>query len=394
MKPLALPSLLICSLAIASCARAGLPAMPPGLADQTLSVEKLNAAGYRVISLDGANGANPYASLIHVHGSLYGTTESGGANSRGTVFTVSATGVESAVYSFYTNSSTDGYNPYAGLIDVHGTLYGTTEAGGKYGSGSVFRITGTDTESVVFSFNTTDGSSPYANLIDVNGALYGTTKDGGAHGYGTVFGVSTTGTEQVLHSFKGDKDGAYPVSSLSYVKSTGTLYGTTSTGGFYDGTVFSVTTAGKERVLYRFRGASHNDGNGPYSGLIDVKGTLYGTTIGGGTEDAGTVYSIGTTGVEHVLHSFGVGKDGAGPYANLIDVKGTLYGTTKSGGTKGMGTVFSVSTTGVEHVLHSFAGGKDGANPTASLVNVKGTLYGTTVNGGSKGDGTIFALSP
>jgi uncharacterized repeat protein (TIGR03803 family) len=78
----------------------------------------------------------------------------------------------------------------------------------------------------------------------------------------------------------------------------------------------------------------------------------------------------------------------------LIDVKGTLYGTTKSGGTKDMGTVFCLSTTGMEHVLHNFAGGADGANPYASLVNVKGTLYGTTASGGAYGQGTIFALSP
>jgi uncharacterized repeat protein (TIGR03803 family) len=394
MKPIALTALLICGLVSAGCARSGFPAVPPGLAGQALRAEKPDAAGYRIVStFNGADGANPYAGLIDVHGSLDGTTEAGGAKNEGTVFTVSTTGAERVVYSFGTNSSLDGYDPYAGLIDLQGTLYGTTEAGGKYGDGSVFSLSKTGAESVVFSFDGTDGSRPYASVIDVNGTLYGTTEDGGKYGYGTVFSVSTTGTERVLHSFKGDKDGAYPVASLTDVK--GTLYGTTSTNGINDdGTVFSVSAAGKERVLYAFKGSSRSDGAGPYSGLIDVKGTLYGTTIGGGKEDAGTVFSVSTTGVEHVLHSFGVGEDGDGPYANLIDVKGTLYGTTKSGGTKGMGTGFSVSTTGVEHVLHDFAGGKDGANPTTSLVNVKGTLYGTTVYGGSKGDGTVFALNP
>jgi uncharacterized repeat protein (TIGR03803 family) len=396
MKPSARSSLLICSLAIASCSRASLPATPAGLAE-TLSAEKPDAASYRVISFDGADGAHPYGGLIKVGGSLYGTTESGGADTSGlecgAVFSVNATGGEDALYSFDdTTTSPDGCSPYAGLIKLNGKLVGTTYGGGTKGEGSVFSANRKGAESLVFSFDTKDGSRPNASLIAVNDTLYGTTEDGGSKGYGTVFSLSQTG-ERVLHSFKSHKDGAYPVSSLIDVK--GTLYGTTSTAGSGDdGTVFTVSAAGKESILYSFRGESHNDGNGPYSGLIDVKGTLYGTTVGGGKMDDGTVFSISTTGVEHVLHSFGISHDGAGPYANLIDVKGTLYGTTKDGGTKNMGTVFSISTTGVEHVLHNFTGGADGANPVASLLDVNGTLYGTTVNGGSKGDGTVFALTP
>jgi uncharacterized repeat protein (TIGR03803 family) len=100
-----------------------------------------------------------------------------------------------------------------------------------------------------------------------------------------------------------------------------------------------------------------------------------------------------------VLHSFGNGTDGSKPSAGLIDVQGTLYGTTRSGGgspscTSGCGTVFSVTTGGTENVLHSFGDGTDGAQPFAGLVDVKGTLYGTTAQGGTYGYGTVFALTP
>jgi uncharacterized repeat protein (TIGR03803 family) len=132
-----------------------------------------------------------------------------------------------------------------------------------------------------------------------------------------------------------------------------------------------------------------------------------------GNEGCGTVFSINpTTGVEKVLHSFGNGTDGSIPFAGLVDVKGTLYGTTAGGGgyTTGCqysrcGTVFSVNpTTDAETVLHSFqANGTDGEYPTASLIDVKGALYSTTFNGGGNvscpqydpyGCGTVFAMKP
>jgi uncharacterized repeat protein (TIGR03803 family) len=62
-----------------------------------------------------------------VHGSLYGTTQRGGANNAGTVFELRRSGGERVLHSF--KSGLDGAQPIAGLIDVHGTLYGTTYAG-------------------------------------------------------------------------------------------------------------------------------------------------------------------------------------------------------------------------------------------------------------------------
>ena len=95
------------------------------------------------------------------------------------------------------------------------------------------------------------------------------------------------------------------------------------------------------------------------------------------------------------LHSFGSGSDAAYPAAPLLNVRGTLYGTTAYGGAYGKGTVFSMSLTGTdEKVLHSFGHGSDGETPLAGLIYVKGALYGTTSAGGKDGDGTVFALTP
>lgn len=193
-------------------------------------------------------------------------------------------------------------------------------------------------------------------------------------------------------------DGAFPVAALLDVN--GTLYGTTAGGGKYGrGTVFSVSTAGKELVLYSFGASGFFDGTSPLSPLIDVHGTLYGTTMQGGAHgQGGAVFSMTTDGTENLVFSFD-GSHGSQPLAGLIDVKGVLYGTTSVGGVKNVGTVFSTTASGEEQVLHSFGKGTDGKSPRASLVEVSGMLYGTTYEGGtnhrrSGGDGTVFALTP
>ena len=363
------------------------------------------------------DGAFPWAGLIDVKGTLYGTTLEGGASSYyGTVFSVNpGTGAETVVYSFL--AGTDGEQPQAGLIDVKDTLYGTTVLGGNpscsggYGCGTVFSVNPkTGAETVVYSFcsqhNCTDGDGPLASLIDVKGTLYGTTYDGGTGcgnmgGCGTVFSVNpNTGAETVIYSFIGGTDGANPEAGMIDVK--GTLYGTTYGGGPYgqNGTVFSVNPkTGAEAVVYSFcRQKNCTDGAGPAASLINVKGTLYGTTEGGG--GGGTVFSVNpNTGAETVVYSFCSQEkcaDGRQPEASLIDVNGALYGTSVEGGTYGSGTVFSVDPkTGAETVVYSFCSQQncnDGVGLWASLIDMKGALYGTTFGGGTYGDGTVFAL--
>jgi uncharacterized repeat protein (TIGR03803 family) len=119
-------------------------------------------------------------------------------------------------------------------------------------------------------------------------------------------------------------------------------------------------------------GSGTDPGSYPAAGLAYVNGTLYGTTVHGGSSNPqspnlglGTVFAVSKSGTERVLHSFTGRPDGAYPYAGLISVNGTLYGTTSGGGANGYGTVFAVSTSGAERVLYSFKGGTDGANPQA-----------------------------
>jgi len=361
----------------------------------------------------GSDGISPEGNLISIKGVLYGTTHFGGVYSGGAVFLVNpADQADSLAYSFCTQPKcADGAYPAAGLIDVNGVLYGTTQKGGTSGKGTVFSADpASRTEKVVYSFcslqDCADGQSPVASLIDLNGTLYGTTKVGGSAGKGTAFSVDpTTGAEQVIYSFCSQQncaDGEAPEASLISVN--GLLFGTTFEGGAADkGTVFSIDpSTNTETVLYSFCSQKRCvDGEYPLSAVIDENGTLYGTTYGGGTRGAyGTVYAVDeSTGAENVIYSFCSKKncvDGEFPYASLVDLNGALYGTTAYGGLYNGGTVFSLNpTSGALTLINTFCTQQnctDGGYPEAGVIVEKGTLYGTTIGGGSFGYGTLFSI--
>jgi len=303
----------------------------------------------------------------------------------------------------------DGGNPDAGLIrDDDGNLYGTTTFGGDSYFGVVYSVDPAGKQTVLHNFTGgLDGSTPFADLVrDAEGNLYGTTSSGGAAGAGTVFKLTANGTHTVLRSFTGKRgDGTLPLAGLVR-DGAGCLYGTTMFGGAIHngheyGTVFKLTKAGKEIVLYSFKGAT--DGAYPTADLVrDGAGNLYGTTSGGYSTNNGTVFKLDPKGKETVLYRFTGGADGAYPWAGLVrDAKGNLYGTTQYGGNLacyapyGCGTVFKVDAKGKFTVLHSFSGStSDGQLPLSGLIlDAKGNLYGTTNIGGTSGacfDGTSY----
>jgi len=356
----------------------------------------------------GTDGRFPYGGLIDVNGTLYGTTAVGGAYNLGTVFAVDlVTGAETVIHDFA--GDPDGQGPQAGLIDVKGKLYGTTNGGGAYNDGTVFSVDPkTGKERVVYSFCSAcgDGENPEGDLVALNAKLYGTLSHGGdagcQFGCGTVFSLDLkTGKEKTLYAFRGNADGEYPWAGL--ISMNGMLYGTTVAGGTSgNGTVFAVDlNTGVETVVHSF--GSGTDSQEPEGNLVAVNGILYGATLFGGDQGFGTVYSLDPgTGAARVLHSF-CGKkclDGSFPYAGLTSVSGAVYGTTSAGGNTarsgmGCGTAFAVDpATGAEKVVHRFkVSGGDGQEPLANLIDAGGALYGTTSHGGNYDYGTVFALT-
>jgi uncharacterized repeat protein (TIGR03803 family) len=241
-----------------------------------------------------AGSSDPYTGLIQGRdGNFYGTTGAGGANDDGTVFKITPSGTESVLYAFPKTGS-DGETPYAGLIQgSDGNFYGTTYFGGAGGLGAVFKITPSGSETVLYSFTAgTDGAHPYAGVIQgSDGNFYGTTYQGGASGLGTVFKLTPSGTETVLYSFAGGSDGANPEAGLTQ-GSDGNFYGNTFQGGASGlGIVFKITAGGTETILHSFAGSS--DGANPSANLLQSgDGNLYGSSGAGGASGDGTFFKV------------------------------------------------------------------------------------------------------
>jgi uncharacterized repeat protein (TIGR03803 family) len=299
------------------------------------------------------------------------------------------------LYSF--TGGIDGANPGGGMVfDPQGNLYGVTGAGGAHGNGTVFEITAAGVEKVLYSFaGGADGSEPNGDLIrDAQGNLYGTTYSGGAYNYGTVFQVTPSGVETVLYSFTGGNDGAYPKGAL-VSDAQGSLYGCTVN------TLFKLTASGVFSVVYTFPPLRNGTGQGPNGGLvIDSQGNLYGTTMDGGplgscphhtSVGCGTVFKVSPDGTETVilnLQSIGVTWPAAGL---IVDAQGNFYGT---GTQPPHGTVFEVTSTGTGVLLARFHSQKVGNDPQSRLLrDAMGNLYGTAWKGGSDGQGTVFEIT-
>ena len=266
-----------------------------GGANNIGTVFKLTPSGSETVVYSfagGADGSTPAAQLIQgSDGNFYGTTVAGGASNNGTVFKITPGGTETVLYSIM--GGNDGANPQAGVLQgSDGNFYGTTSVSGVHNAGTVFKVTPGGTETILYSFaGGNDGLDPVGSLIQgSDGNFYGTTLLGGTSNVGTVFKITPSGAETVLYSFAGS-DGAYPYAAL-FQGSDGNFYGTTNSGGTSNiGTVFRITPSGTETTLHSFTGG--NDGGYPYGPLIlGSDGSFYGTTYSYGSHSNGTVFKV------------------------------------------------------------------------------------------------------
>jgi uncharacterized repeat protein (TIGR03803 family) len=276
----------------------------------------------------GADGAAPYGALVLVGERLFGTTSQGGAHGDGAVFVISIkTGAERLVHSF--GGQPDGREPVAGLSYNGGMLYGTTEFGGVNNGGTVFSVSPiTGTEQVLHSFGSNDGFYPESPVTPVDGNLYGTTIYGGNPDEGTVFKLNVaTKTATVLYSFMGKQDGAAPVGGLIYTN--GLLYGTTTCMDFCQtgvyGTAFNLNpTTGALTTLHEFDNLG--DGSSPTTRLLAYHGAILGMASGMGTNGFGdaTMFAMpdAYTGLI-TLYTFPEESN-----TGLRYVNGAFYGTT------------------------------------------------------------------
>jgi len=253
----------------------------------------------------GADGCDPEAALSYSNGWLWGTTKSGGFKDRGTVFSMQTSGESFQFDSF--SGKCKGHDP-SSAFNLWG--YGTTLRGGWKDLGNIYRLDPAKRLINKYSF-TADGNAGYAPMGDllalyVGGVrtIYGTTQAGGAGGGGTVYRLTEIQPNSdrwrisVLHSFSsssGSGEGWDPMAGLT-ADSAGNLYGTTYRGGLGCGTVFKLSPGKNNQwahtILHSFDN-SYSEGCWPRGGVVfDKAGNLYGTTELGGDSGWGTVYEI------------------------------------------------------------------------------------------------------
>ena len=435
-------------------------------------------------SFNYMNGGIPAAGLVQdADGTFYGTTYYGGTNGAGTVFQMTADGTLTSLYSF--SGEADGANPFGGLLlGSDGNLYGTTESGGTYSSGTLFRITPGGPLVTIAYFDGYQGATPECTLAQgADGDLYGTTASGGQADEGTIFRISIKAPLQITRqpqtqlaylgdsvSFSVATFGSLPVSyqwrkNGRTVSDGGSLSGSnartlvvtnvaitdaanysvvvsnasgavTSVSAALqiivsppfiitepdDATVlagaaatFSVEAVGDEPLRYQWQ----MDGTNLIDGGAIVGSTTSTLTINSASaSNAGTYSVIVSNDLDYDLSDRAVlsvvpvtqpgsffyslrsfnstsSSSGLNPYAGLIQARdGFLYGTALNGGNADYGLTFRLSTEGAYSVLHSFTNGVDGGVPYAGLVQgLDGGFYGATFQGGSNFSGGIFRMT-
>jgi uncharacterized repeat protein (TIGR03803 family) len=274
----------------------------------------------------GPDGFGPQSGLtLGFDGAFYGTTTNGGTPGKGTVFRLSSSGM-TVLYEF--TDGDDGGFPWAPpVLTPDGSLYGATYAGTH--PGLAYRIAPNGKYSVIA---TLPSKTTAPLVMGVDGNFYGTTQLGGDFNQGTVFKLSTKGKLKVIHSFNASTEGATPLSPVM-IAADGKFYGTTAAGGqFSNGIVYQLSTGGAHQVLHSFQPSTEGDSS-TASLVQGSDGYLYSVLSAGGVNGAGALYRLKTNGTKfQLLHQF-KGKDGAFPGATpTLHTNGTIYGFTTKGG--------------------------------------------------------------
>lgn len=330
-----------------------------------------------IASFAGSTGAGPGTLMQAANGNFYGMSPQGGTNSAGTIYQVTPAGAVNLLYTF--TGGLDGGNPESPLVQgTNGALFGTTTMGGTNGNGTFFAIStsGQFTNLVSFASN----SSPSGRLAEgVDGNFYGTTLQGGVSNFGVGFKITPAGELTILNSFTGSNGSTCETGLV--VGSDGNFYGATSSGGEYGlGTLFRMVPAGYIATLHSFDG---KDGVNPASLTPGMNGNFYGTT-------ASTVFRMAPSGAVFTL----VVPGGSSPRRLIRGTDNHFYGVTAWGGDSGDGTVFKVSSLGAFTKLSSFDNTNDGAEPGQALIEAgNGEFYGTAYQGGIGDGGTIFRMA-
>jgi uncharacterized repeat protein (TIGR03803 family) len=409
----------------------------------------LNTSTYNaVFSFSGANGTGPSGNLIiATDGKIYGTTDEGGANNAGVLFSLdTATNTFTKLFDFGglngINQRAPGYVGHPGsLIEAsNGKLYGTLYGGGANTGGVLFcydRIT--NNYSVAFDYTSITGGGPIGAIIQASdGKIYGRTIAGALNSGGTIysfdpvtnicnplfnsyfnsssgaliegpggelFGTTGAVTGSILFSynistnvfnslldFSSFGGGLAPAGQIAY-HPNGKIYGITSmmAGGASSGYLYSFELATTTlTLLFEFDDINNQNQNGvsPRSIFKSADDKIYGITRQGGLSDSGILFSYDPALSNYLKHfDFNTSLNGKQPRGILHPANnGKLYGVTMTGGINNAGVLFSVDPSNYAfQKLYDFQITSGYLAWSGVIQASNGKLYGMTCSGGDNG---------
>jgi uncharacterized repeat protein (TIGR03803 family) len=293
----------------------------------------------------------------------------------------------SVVYKFGANSA-DPLNPLGSLVQGRdGNLYGMSGSGAN-GMGTLFKI---NSQGEVTVLNENIFAPVNGLTLGIDGNFYGATVIGGTDNYGTLFKVTPSGTLTVLHNFKNGTDGINPEAPPIQGKDRN-FYGVTLGGTLGHGTIYKLTPSGKFSTIYRF---DSTHGENPYAALVQgTDSNYYGSTIEGGTNGLGTIFKVSPSGKLKVIRYLNSNYTGNFIISPLVQGNdGYFYGTALGGGEGNKGSVFKISSQGKFTPLGFFNGPSNGAEPAGLVEATDGNFYGAAELGGGSNYGTLYQVT-